>query len=993
MKQQMKKFLLIFLCASLLSLVFGVPQGYAQDELRVTGEVVDKETGLPLVGVSILPDNDYTRGVTTDQQGTFTVTCPRGTVLHVAYLGYETIEATVTSERIVIEMNTASEALDEVVVIGYGEIKRRDVTTAITSVSTEDLETRPITSAAQAIQGRAAGVSVIQTSGMPGGTPSIRIRGTTSFNASNDPLYVVDGVPVDNIGFLAPTDIVDMQILKDASSASIYGSRAANGVIIITTKRGKAGRARITLNTQLTINKVVKQIKSLNAADYKELMDEIPGTSIPEGTTDVTDWHDEVYSTGVIQSYQLGVSDGNEKLRYHLSGGYLRDKGIVRSAFFERYNFRANIENDLTKWLKIGANISYSDNLSNGLTTGQGSNRGGVVLAVVNLPTSIPVKNPETGMWTREFYGFRNLVNPAEAIHNGKNNKHKENRLLATGTAEVTFIPQLKYKTSFTLDRRNAIGTGFTPPYHDEDIDDWGNGWDNRNMNTVLTFDNVLTYDQKFDRHSLNVMAGSSWTDSYYTNSWMSGSHYRSADIHTVNVANKIAWQGTGSGASHWGIMSVFARASYNYDDRYLVTANVRMDGSSKLHPDHRWGTFPSFSAAWRISSEDFMKDILWIDDLKIRGGWGQTGNQSGLGDYAYLQRYNTSRTAWFQDGEENALPTITDANIRTKDLTWETTSQTNIGIDFAAFNSRLVVTLDYYYKKTTDMLMWVGVPAGARVASSIQRNEGGMTNKGFEVAISSKNFVKKFQWSTDFNISFNRNKLSKLELQPVYYGGQTSDFLHENAVRNVAGRSLGGFYGYISDGVDSETGELMYRDLNGDGKITSTDKTYIGDPNPDFTFGMTNTFSYKNINLSIFIQGSYGNDIYNASRIETEGMYDGKNQSTRVLKRWRVPGQHTSMPKAGFDLKNSSYFVEDGSYLRVKDITLSYNVQSNFLKKLGINKLQPYFTATNLLTWTNYKGIDPEVNQWGNSGAIQGIDWGTYPHSKSFVFGINIEF
>jgi hypothetical protein len=313
--------------------------------------------------------------------------------------------------------------------------------------------------------------------------------------------------------------------------------------------------------------------------------------------------------------------------------------------------------------------------------------------------------------------------------------------------------------------------------------------------------------------------------------------------------------------------------------------------------------------------------------------------------------------------------------------------------VDFSVLHSRLNFTADLYWKKTTDMLMNVSLPSGAAAASTIARNEGEMTNKGFEFAITSHNLTGAFQWDTNFNMSFNRNKLTKLSLQKIYTDGKTSDYVNEYVVRNEPGRALGGFYGYISDGVDPETGELMYRDLNGDGKITSSDRTYIGDPNPDFTFGMTNTFSYKGFNLSIFIQGSYGNDIYNASKMEMMGMYDGKNQITDVLRRWKIPGQITDVPKAGFDMKNSTYFVEDGSYLRVKDITLSYDFSGKWMRKLHISKLQPYFTVTNLLTWTGYSGMDPEVNQWGNSGAVQGIDWGTYPQTKSYTIGVNVVF
>ncbi|HHU25914.1 MAG TPA: TonB-dependent receptor, partial [Bacteroidales bacterium] len=389
-----------------------------------------------------------------------------------------------------------------------------------------------------------------------------------------------------------------------------------------------------------------------------------------------------------------------------------------------------------------------------------------------------------------------------------------------------------------------------------------------------------------------------------------------------------------------------------------------------------------------------FMQDFNWLDDLKLRGGWGQTGNQSGVGDYAYLQRYNISRQAWFEEGKTDALPLITQANLRTPDLTWETTSQTNIGIDATLFRDRLTIAMDAYYKYTTDMLMYVSLPSGAAAASNIVRNEGEMTNRGFELALNSRNFNGNFSWDTQFNISFNRNELKKLTLQQIYYDGETTDALHQmRVVRNEPGRPLGGFYGYINDGVNPETGELMYRDLNEDGRISSSDRTYIGDPNPDFTFGLTNHLSYKGFNLSLFLQGSVGNDIFNASKADVQGMYDLKNQSVEVLRRWRTPGQITDVPKANFDLQPSTYFIEDGSYLRVKDVTLSYNFKGSLLDRAGISRLQPYVTLNNLLTLTKYKGMDPEVNQWGDSGAVQGIDWGTYPHSRSFVIGVNLEF
>lgn len=976
---------------ALLAMFFSL-SAFSQ-KITVKGQVLDSQKE-SVIGASVL-EKGTTNGSITDLDGNFTLQVSPNAILVVSYVGYKTQEVKAAS-TLEVTLHEDNEVLDEVVVIGYGAVKRKDVTTSISTVSTKDLDQRPIISAGQALQGKAAGVSVMQPNGQPGGEMSIRVRGTTSMNGSNDPLYVVDGVPVDNIKFLSPNDIESMQILKDASSASIYGSRAANGVILITTKAGATGNAKVSLNAQFGLNKVASKMDALNSAQYKELQDEIGLVTLPEGLPDRTDWFDETFSTGNTQNYQVSVSNGNDKMKYYISAGYLNEKGVLDISYYKRYNFRVNLDNQIRSWLNVSANISYSDYSSNGGgAMGTGANRGGVILAVVNTPTYAPVwdsLNP--GQYYNNFYGVSNITNPLENMARSKNNKDRENRLLASGNVLVTIIPQLKFKSTFTIDRRNAISTTFLDPISTAwGRNQYGEGSDSRNMNTVLTFDNILTYNQNFKKHGLEVMGGSSWTDSDYTNSYINGSHYRNDLIQTLNAANKISWNNTGSGASQWGIMSFFTRAAYNYDSKYLFTANVRADGSSKLHPDHRWGVFPSFSAAWRLSSEAFMKDLTWLDDLKIRGGWGQTGNQSGIGDYAYLQRYNINRVDWTVKEDVNALPTISQANLRTSDLKWETTSQTNIGIDLTVLNGRLTFNMDYYYKKTKDMLMNVSLPAGAAAANSIARNEGEMTNKGFEFAVSSKNFRSEFEWNTDFNISFNKNKLTKLELQKVYYDAKTSDFTNDYVVRNEPGRSLGGFYGYISDGVNPETGELMYRDLNGDGKITTSDRTYIGDPNPDFTYGMTNTFSWKGFNLSIFIQGSYGNDIFNASRIETEGMYDGKNQSTRVLNRWKIPGQITDVPKAGFDLKNSTYFIEDGSYLRLKDVSLSYNFRGKLLKQWGITRLQPYFTASNLLTWTNYSGMDPEVNQWGNSGSVQGIDWGTYPHCRTFTFGLNVEF
>ncbi|GET45479.1 SusC/RagA family TonB-linked outer membrane protein [Capnocytophaga felis] len=967
----------------------------AQSVLQVTGTVND-DTGMPLSGVSVMVKGT-TKGTSTDFNGKFELKdVPQGAILEFSFIGFKTIDVRVTGNTVNVKMQEETEELDEIVVIGYGTQKKGDVTTAITSVSTKDIDQRPVTSAAQAIQGRAAGVQVVQPNGSPGAGLIVRIRGNTSISASNDPLYVVDGVPVQDISGIAPTDIQDMQILKDASSSAIYGSRAANGVVLITTKKGVGDQPKVSFNSYVGLSQVGKRIESLNTAQYKELMDEIGIIVLPDGLTDQTDWFDETFRKSITQSKQLALSNASEKTKYYISLGHSKEEGVIRTSFFERYNVRLNLENKVRDWLSFEANVSYGDYSSNGIITGLGSNRAGVVLSVINAPKYAPIwsnKSGEEGWYYYNFYGA-NLTHPIENISRNSDNTWKNNRFTGSGSAIIQLLPGLKFKSTFAIDRLVRKDTRWTDPIatsYGRSI--FGLASDTRTNNTVLTFDNLLTFDKNINKHSLSFLAGTSGTTSDWNESYLYVSHFFSSDIKTLNAGNKVL-QGSGTKAAQWAIMSYLGRFSYNYDGKYLLTANFRADGSSKLAPSKRWGYFPSVSVGWRISREEFLKDVAWLSDLKLRGGWGQVGNQAGISDYGYLQRYSIGRQNWWEPGKGNAMITLTPNSFSNPNLTWETTTQSNIGLDLSLFKSRLSLTVDAYYKKTTDLLMDVPLPATSPIPN-IYRNEGEMVNKGIEFALSSQNLVNNFTWNTAFNISFNRNELTKLSLQKTYYYGNTSESTSEQVVRITEGEPLGKFWGLISEGVDPNTGDIKFTDLNGDGKISVTDKTYIGDPNPDFTFGMTNDFSYKNFALSIFLQGSYGNDIYNASRIETEGMYKDQNQSTVVLNRWRKKGQITDIPRAVNSLQNvraSSRWVEDGSYLRLKTITLSYNLSNETLKKYGINKIQPYITGQNLWTLTNYKGFDPEVNE-GLSGPVQGIDWGTYPQIKTLIFGLNIDF
>jgi TonB-linked SusC/RagA family outer membrane protein len=988
----MRRKLLLFGLLSAFVLIFATPT-FAQ-KVNIAGDIIDSNNQ-PIIGATVL-EKGTTNGVITDIDGHFVIKTNENATLRISYIGFKTKEVK-AHDGLKIVMEDEANMLTEVVAIGYGSVKRKDVTTAVSSVSTKDLDSRPIVSAVQGIQGKAAGIQISQANGEPGSAPTVRVRGTTSLNGSNAPLYVVDGIPMTNIDYLSADDIDGIQVLKDASSAAIYGSRAANGVVIITTKQGKAGVAKISLNAHYAFNVVRDNQDPLNASQYKELMDEIGMVKLPDNLKDRTDWKDEVFRTGNVQDYQLSITNGTDKLRYFISGGFTGENGVLKMSNYKRYNIRADIDNDIRPWLNLSMSLAYSDYTykGTGIISGTGSNRGGVITSIINTPTYAPVWDPESPtQYYNNFYGV-NITSPAENLSRTKDNKSANNRILATGKALFKLLPELNYTSTLTFDRTQNTTTNFLDPYETTNgRDNYGTGYDGRSISSLWVFDNVVNWKKNFGYHSFDVMAGSSWTESKWSQNYINGSNYADSDIKTLNAANKISWTGTGSSAADWSILSFFGRLQYNWNSTYMVTANLRADGSSKLAPGHRWGYFPSFSAAWRISNEKFMKNVKWINDLKLRGGWGQTGNQSGLGDYSYLASYSINRQQWFGEGyDANAVPTRTQSSLSNPELTWETTSQTDIGLDATLFNNRLIFYADYYYKRTSDMLMNITLPAGSAAARDLTYNGGTMINKGWEFTVKSYNLTGKFNWDTDFNISFNKNKLESLRLTQVYYNAMTTNNVNEYVVRNTPGKPLGSFWGYIADGVDPETGDMIYRDVTGDGVVSSSDRTYIGDPNPDFTFGLTNNFTWHNFNLNILLQGSYGNDIYNVSRMETEGMYDGKNQTTKVLGRWRIPGQITSVPRAKFDIRNSSYFIEDGSYLRVKNVTLSYDVPQKYIHNIGLTRLQPYLSATNLITWTKYSGMDPEVNQYGDSGAVQGLDYGTYPLSRSFVFGLKVEF
>lgn len=960
--------------------------------ISVSGRVTDKD-GAPMAGVNIVVKGT-TNGTSTDVDGKYSISVTANAILQFSFIGMKSVEEAVGG-RSIIDVVLESESLDisEVVVIGYGTSRKKDITTAVSVVSTEDFDKRPVTNVAQAIQGKAAGVQVVLPSGKPGGDAFIRVRGATSVLAGNDPLFVIDGVPTTSMQALNPQDIETVQVLKDASSAAIYGARAANGVVIITTKHAKAGVASVSVNSYMGFSNLANSLNVLNTEQYRELMDEVkgPGT-VPTSQTNYTNWIDETFSTGQIQNYQVSVSNGTEKMKYYFSAGFSDEKGIVKPAENKKYTIRTNINSDLFKWLKFGTNISFIHNWYNDVSDNANSGRAGTILSAINTPPFLHIWDPNKPT-QYEVNPFQNSwENPL--AYASRINKSKTERVLANANTEITFLKDLKLKSNFGIDgyiyQRDLYIDPVKTVYGRTEN---GIGEADKSNSLVWLIENVLSYEKTFGNHNLSVQAGQSAQSSRWDQSYISAKDFpKNSAVTTINAANQITY--AASSASEWAIASFFGRVSYNYLSKYLFTANFRYDGSSKLSSSNRWDFFPSFSAAWRLSSEPFLKNVVFINDLKIRGGWGRNGNQEGIGDYAWQALYGFSRQS---PTSPLSGPGIYQMNLENPSLKWEVTYQSNVGLDLTVLDSHLSFTGDVYWKKTNGLLVNVPLPSGSAAVDYITRNDGKMKNWGVELSLDAKDFRHELKWSTNLFWSMNRNEITELQLSQIYNFAQLESN-NEYVIRMSPGYSLGTFYGYVAKGVDPETGDMIYEDRNNNGVIDPDDRTVIGSAEPDFIYGLNQTLTYKGIGLTLFFQGSQGNDIFNASRIDTEGMFDVKNQTTEVLRRWKRPGQITDIPRAvsngsTFNVHNSTRFVEDGSYFRLKALTLSYSLPSKWLSRVSIKNFTLYATATNLFTITGYNGFDPEVNYGGNNSVIQGVDYGTYPQSRSYIFGLSFDF
>lgn len=1001
MKGLSRTFMLTLLVALLG--MFSPTSVFAQ-QLKVSGTVTDVK-GDAVIGATVkVKGGGSSASAITDIDGRFTVNVSSDATLTVSYIGYATQDVPVNGRRqLNIVLNEDNEMLDELVVVGYGTMKKSDLTGSVASLGSKDINNSSVNNIGSAVQGKISGVQIIDA-GKPGDNVNIKIRGLGSIN-NCDPLIVIDGVPTDlGLNAINMADVDRLDVLKDASAAAIYGSRGANGVVMITTKRGKAGESHLSVSANVSVQNATNVPDLLDASEYAALSNEMminsgrtpnPEFANPETLGSGTDWMDELLRTGILQNYTVSYSGGNDKSHYYVSGGFLDQSGIVESVKYRRFTFQANSDAQVTKWLKFSNNITFSADEKK-----QGSYS--ISDAMKALPVQ-PVKN-EDGTWSgpegnAEWYGsIRNPIGTTQ-VNSNKTNGYN---FLANITGEIKFAKWLKFRSTFGYDAKFWFDDNFTPKY------DWkptpveeSSRYKSTNKSFTYLWDNYFLFDYTIaDAHEISFMGGMSaqWNDyDYYS---AQKNVFQFDNVHEFDNGEKM-YSILGN-MTEWALLSYMARLNYSYKDRYLLTATVRRDGSSKFGPKHRWGTFPSVSLAWRISDEKWFPKTKFIDDLKIRAGYGVTGSQASVGSYSYLAQYNTSVYPLGISG--NTQTVLYSSTLANPYIHWEEVAQTNIGVDASFLGSRIVLSLDAYLKETRDMLVKASIPitSGFEDTSTTYTNAGRVSNKGLEMSLHTVNLVSPLRWETTLTATYNRNKIKDLNSDVPYYTNQVNN---SYVTMLAEGYPINVFYGYVTDGIfqnqqevndhaiqtGAEPGDIRFRDLNNDGVINDEDRTVLGNPNPTWLFSMNNTLTYKGFELSVYLQGVAGNKIFNANNIDNTGMSAAYNQTTDVLNRWTGEGTSNFMPRAVYGDPNgnnrvSDRFVEDGSYLRLKNITLAYNFPGKWLDKIGVQALRLSLSCENVATITSYSGFDPEVD-------INGIDLSRYPISRTFSFGLNVNF
>lgn len=1022
----------------------------APQNVTVSGRVTDAK-GESLPGVTVLVKGT-TNGTSTGADGSFSLSVPENSTLVFSSIGYKNQELAITgaTSTIAIRMSDDAQSLNEVVVVGYGTQTRQDLSTSVASVGSAALARQPVAGFDQALQGQAPGVQVTAPSGAPGAGINVRVRGNASLSLNGSPLYVIDGVPVlpdyqqeisvgnqrlNPLNTINPNDIESIDVLKDGAAAAIYGVRAANGVVVITTKRGKVGQAQVGLNVYYGKQYLRKKLDVLNSAQFAQQYNEtvanfnaqqsdpnniqaIPFPNLNNLPPYNTDWQDEVYRPASLQNYQLSISGGTEKTRYYVAGGYFNQQGISQNSGFDRFNFKINLEQTVSDRFRLGTNLNLSRTHNNGSVRSELAlgNSGTVLGALSQIPT-VPVRNPDG------TYGVNPLNQSDNPVGDLLETSNQAIVYQAIGNVfgEFDILKNLRVRSSLGLDFRTQTENQFIsrnyPGTTNADASTRGSARTATNQQVIWLWENTLTYNPSLgDRHHLTLLAGQSMQAS---NRFTSGAETRGFVSNAVPYLNFGATVVgiPGSYNDEWALLSYFARANYDFDGKYLFSASLRADGTSRFSGDYRFGYFPAVSAAWRVSKESFFPQSGAISDLKLRASFGANGNQEV---YAYqrFSRYSGGRN--YQGGGSTIVGGITQTDIGNPDLRWETTYQYNGGLDLSLLDNRLTFTFDIYNKQTKDLLLAVPIPQSTGVDNlSVTQNIGKIQNRGIEIGLVTTNVQAKdngFGWTTNFNVSGNRNKILDLGTQVNDAGVATSRSIIDNNGYSISqpGQPLGSFYGYTTQGIvqsDSEgqnlpsqngskphAGDIRFADLNGDGVINDQDRSVIGNPNPKLFAGVTNNFSYKGVELSVFFQGSFGNDIYNQTRQIIESQSDPYNQSTRVLNHWTPTNTNTDIPRPVRNDPNgnnrfSNRWLEDGSYVRLKNLTVAYNFPTTLTKHAAIQNLRLYVTGQNLITWTHYLGYDPEVSADPFSSTSFGRDYGVYPQSRTYTIGLNANF
>jgi TonB-linked SusC/RagA family outer membrane protein len=1012
--KRLSTFLLLLLTGiAMTSVAFG--------QTQVSGTVTTKQ-GDPVPGVNVVVKGTGS-GTTTDGNGKYALTITDSNpVLTFSFIGLMNQDITVGNRTVIdVQLEEDVRSLEEVVVVGYGTVRKSDLTGSVSSVKADAFKDMPVTTVDQALQGRAAGVQVTQSSAAPGGGLSIRVRGANSLISGSEPLYVIDGLPIypDNNNFstgsttgssqanrqagnalaaLNPSDIESIEVLKDASATSIYGSRGANGVVLLTTKRGKEGQTRVNLESSYSAQTIARDIDVLSGSDFARYLNtlDISQAGSPRYTEAQvnafgkgTNWMDAISRTGGIWNNQLSVSGGSNNSRYAVMGNYMDNQGVIINTDFKRYGLRLNLDNTL-----FDGKVTFSNSwnlartISNNVPTDRGG-PGGIIITALGLDPTVPVYN-DLGDYNYPLYDGRFTINPVAEAREGVD-RDGTNRFFGTSALTLAITKDLKFRTSLGLDLLNATRNTF---YNSKTRLGRQNGRElqrfDRNLVNVLN-ENILTYTRSLSGgHTVEVMLGYTFQKETNAGSFQSVRGLDSDDFESVNFQNGTKPQIGYSSRIDWSLESVLGRINYNYKDRYLVTVTARRDGSTKFGPNNKWATFPSIAVGWRVVNESFFESAGLtniFDDFKVRVSYGVTGNSQIP---AYQSTSDLSPRNYIFNGV--LVSGYAATRMPNPDLKWEQTKMLNTGVDMSLLDNRLSVSLDYFNNETTDLLLYVSIPQSTGFGTLL-KNTGSLRNKGFEIAVDAKAVTEgDLTWDVSGNVSILRNKIEDLGSSSPFFASSPSGHLGIDGSWVEAGNPIGVWRGYKFIGVGAD-GKPVYEDKGGDGSITAEDYSIIGNPNPKFTWGLNSTLRYKGFDLAIFFRGVHGNDVRNLQQSEIGDGAQKINQIANILTdSWTT--QNTNAPRPAIDAKRdfasfrrSSFFIQDGSFIRLQNVSLGYKIPTpKFIRAARI-----YVSAQNLFVITDYEGFDPEVNNQGQNNLNRGDDYDAYPRARTFTVGVNL--